>query len=236
MSVIEPAAPAAVPATGEARALTVVKPSPRIAQFTPKAPSAAPSRDRDSYGLTALTDATDRSLHAFVARFTAGLSPAALAEAYFDWAIHLGNAPGKRLQLVDKATRKGIRFASYAARCAFRGAQEDCIEPLPQDRRFAAEDWHHWPFNFIHQAFLLNQQWWHNATTGIRGISRQHERLMEFMSRQVLDMVSPSNFVATNPEVLRLTIAKGGMNLVTGLENFADDWERQITGKKPEGA
>jgi polyhydroxyalkanoate synthase subunit PhaC len=236
MSVIEPAQPAAViPATGEARALTVVKPSPRIAPLAPKPPP-APSRDRDSYGLTAVADVTDRSLHAFVARFTAGLSPAALAEAYFDWAIHLGNAPGKRLQLVDKATRKASRFASWSARCAFRGPQEDCIEPLPQDRRFAGEDWHHWPFNFIHQAFLLNQQWWHNATTGIRGISKQHERLMEFMSRQVLDMASPSNFVATNPEVLRLTIAKGGMNLVTGLQNFAADWERQISGKKPEGA
>jgi polyhydroxyalkanoate synthase subunit PhaC len=238
MSVIEPAQPAAavVPATGDGRALTVVKPLPRIVQLTPKLSPAPPSKDRDSYGLTALADVTDRSLHAFVARFTAGLSPAALGEAYFDWAIHLGNAPGKRLQLVDKAARKGVRFASYAARCAFRGQQEECIEPLPQDRRFAGEDWHHWPFNFIHQAFLLNQQWWHNATTGIRGISKQHERLVEFMSRQVLDMVSPSNFVATNPEVLRATLAKGGMNLVAGLQNFADDWERQLSGKKPEGA
>jgi polyhydroxyalkanoate synthase subunit PhaC len=237
MSVIEPAQPAAViPATGEARALTVVKPSPRIAPFMPKPAPAPPPRDRDSYGLTALVDVTDRSLHAFAARFTAGLSPAALAEAYFDWAIHLGNAPGKRLQLVDKATRKATRFAIWTARCALRGPQEDCIEPLPQDRRFAGEDWHHWPFNFIHQAFLLNQQWWHNATTGIRGISKQHERLMEFMSRQVLDMVSPSNFIVTNPEVLRLTIAKGGANLVTGLQNFADDLERQLSGKKPEGA
>jgi polyhydroxyalkanoate synthase len=237
MSVIEPAQPAAavVSATGDGRALTVVKPSPRIVQL-PKPPPAPPSKDRDSYGLTALADVTDRSLHAFVARFTAGLSPAALGEAYFDWAIHLGNAPGKRLQLVDKATRKGVRFANYAARCAFRGQHEECIEPLPQDRRFAGDDWHHWPFNFIHQAFLLNQQWWHNATTGIRGISKQHERLMEFMSRQVLDMVSPSNFVATNPEVLRATLAKGGMNLVTGLQNFAQDWERQLSGKKPEGA
>jgi polyhydroxyalkanoate synthase subunit PhaC len=237
MSVIEPAQPAAaVPATGDARALTVVKPSPRIVQFAPKPPPAPPSKDRDSYGLTALADVTDRSLHAFIARFTAGLSPAALGEAYFDWAIHLGNAPGKRLQLADKAARKGVRFASYAARCAFRGQQEECIEPLPQDRRFAGDDWHHWPFNFIHQAFLLNQQWWHNATTGIRGVSRQHERLVEFMSRQVLDMVSPSNFIATNPEVLRATIAKGGMNLVAGLHNFAEDWERELSGKKPEGA
>ncbi|MFY9836410.1 MAG: poly-beta-hydroxybutyrate polymerase N-terminal domain-containing protein, partial [Xanthobacteraceae bacterium] len=45
----------------------------------------------------------DRSLHAAVARFTGGLSPAALTQAYLDWATHLANAPGKRLQLIDKA-------------------------------------------------------------------------------------------------------------------------------------
>ena len=55
------------------------------------------------------------------------------------------------------------------------------------------------------------------------------------MSRQILDMVSPSNFLPTNPEVLRITAAKGGMNLVSGLENFAEDWERAISGKKPVG-
>jgi polyhydroxyalkanoate synthase len=46
--------------------------------------------------------ATRRPL-ATAARFTAGLSPAALAKAYYDWAIHLTFSPGKRLQLVDKA-------------------------------------------------------------------------------------------------------------------------------------
>ena len=97
MSAIEPAQPAAavVPATGDGRVLTVVKPSPRIVEFTPKPPPAPPSKDRDSYGLTALADVTDRSLHAFLARFTAGLSPAALGEAYSDWAIHLAQCPGQ---------------------------------------------------------------------------------------------------------------------------------------------
>ena len=70
-----------------------------------------------------------------------GLSPAALAQAYLDWATHLANAPGKRMQLVDKALRKAVRFANYAGRCAMGGGTaECCIEPLPQDRRFAGED------------------------------------------------------------------------------------------------
>jgi polyhydroxyalkanoate synthase len=210
--------------------------APRVPDL--RSDAAAPqTTDRDSFAVTALADLTDRSLHAAAAHLTAGLSPAALAQAYLDWATHLANAPGKRIQLVDKALRKAVRFANYAGRCAMGGGiAECCIEPLPQDRRFAGEDWHRCPYNFIHQAFLLNQQWWHNATTGIRGISRQHENIVEFMSRQILDMVSPSNFLPTNPEVLRVTAAKGGMNLVSGLKNLADDWEHAVSGKKPVGS
>ena len=231
--------PPAISAGDGARVLSILKSSQRAAaSLARQATSAAPqAKDRDSFAVTALADITDRSLHATVARFTGGLSPAALAVAYLDWATHLANAPGKRMQLADKAMRKAVRLATYVGRCAAAGGTaERCIEPLPQDRRFTGEDWHRWPYNFIHQAFLLNQQWWHNATTGIRGISRQHEDMVEFTSRQILDMVSPSNFLATNPEVLRVTAAKGGMNLVSGLKNLAEDWERAVSGKKPIGS
>ncbi len=191
---------------------------------------------RDSYSVTALADIADRSLHAAMARFTAGLSPAALVYAYLDWAAHLAYAPGKRMQLIDKAVRKAVRFTNYACRCAACTAPSTpCIEPLPQDRRFAGKEWHEWPYSFIHQAFLLNQQWWHNATTGIRGVSKQHEAMVEFMSRQVLDMFSPSNFLLTNPEVLQRTVREGGMNLVNGMQNLIEDWERTASGKKPTG-
>lgn len=191
---------------------------------------------RDPYSVTALADITDRSLHAAVARFTMGLSPAALTEAYLDWVSHLAFSPGKRFQLIDKATRKAVRFANYACQCAMdSGNAGPCIDPLPQDRRFSGEQWQKWPDNFMYQAFLLNQQWWHNATTNIRGVSRQHENMVEFMSRQVLDLLSPSNFPLTNPEIRERTLRQGGANLVRGFHNLLEDWERTVSGKKPVG-
>lgn len=190
----------------------------------------------DSYAVTALADIGDRSLHAAMARFTAGISPSAVAAAYLDWAAHLATSPGKRMQLVDKAVRKAVRFANYANRAALNPqACRPCIEPLPQDRRFAGEAWQTWPYNFIHQAFLLNQQWWHNATTEVRGVTAHHENVVEFATRQILDMFSPSNFLFTNPELLRQTLSQGGVNLATGFRNMVEDWERNASGKKPAG-
>ncbi len=192
---------------------------------------------RDSYASTALGDVIDRSLHAAVSRLTAGLSPAALAEAYFDWAAHLATSPGKQAQLVDKALRKTVKLGRHLSRQMIGGCDGDrrCIEPLPQDQRFSGAAWQTWPYNVIHQSFLLQQQWWHNATTGVRGVTQQHERVLEFASRQLLDMLSPANFIATNPEVLEKTISEGGMNLVRGFHNFVEDWERAVAGAKPVG-
>ncbi len=192
---------------------------------------------RDSYASTALGELIDRALHASVARFTAGLSPAALAEAYLDWAMHLAASPGKQMQLLEKSARKTIRLAHYLGRCAIEGqAATPCILPLPQDRRFVGAAWQTWPYNVFYQSFLLQQQWWHNATTGVRGVTRQHERALEFASRQFLDMVSPSNFFLTNPDVLQRTFEQGGMNIVRGSQNLVEDWEHAVSGRKPVGS
>jgi polyhydroxyalkanoate synthase len=194
--------------------------------------------DRDSYASTALADIVDRATHAATARLTAGLSPMAIAGAYLDWAAHLAMSPGKQLQLANKAFRKAVRLANYMPRAALAsaGACEPCIEPLPQDKRFRAGAWQSWPYNLVYQAFLLQQQWWHNATTGVRGVTRRHEDMASFMTRQLLDIASPSNFAATNPEVLARARETWGMNFAQGAQNFVDDWERAMGSRKPAGA
>jgi len=184
---------------------------------------------------TAQAETMDRLVHAWQARWTASLSPAGLALAYGDWLMHLANAPGKQTMLVQKALRKSLRFLTYVAHAAYDPSWPPCIEPLPQDHRFRGEAWQQPPFNLIWQGFLLGQQWWYNATTGVRGVSRAHEDIVAFASRQVLDLIAPSNFLATNPEVITATLRDGGANLVRGAMNALEDWERAIAGKRPVG-
>jgi polyhydroxyalkanoate synthase len=167
---------------------------------------------------------------------TFGLSPVALLQAYLDWWVHLASSPGKQAKLAQKAVRKMIRLNLYTSKCAVNANMPACIEPLPQDKRFRALEWQKWPYNIIYQAFLFNQQWWHNATTGVSGVSCHHEEAVSFAARQLLDMFSPSNFLVTNPEVMQTSIEQGGANLQRGWQNFIEDWERAIGGKKPVGA
>ncbi len=119
---------------------------------------------QDSYTSTAFSDVVDRSLHAAVSRLTAGLSPAALTEAYLDWMIHLASSPGKPAQLLEKAVRKSTRLGRHMSQCMLAEAgattARPCIEPLPIDRRFAGKEWQQWPYTFFYQSFLLHQQWW----------------------------------------------------------------------------
>lgn len=206
----------------------------RVAQAAESGPTVP--FERDSYAVTALGDIVDRSAHAALARFTAGLSPAALGGAFLDWFMHLATSPGKQAQLMQKGARKSLRLAHHVATCMLPGERaEPCIVPLPQDRRFAGAAWQRWPYNLVYQGFLLQQQWWHNATTGVRGVTRQHEAVVEFATRQLLDMVAPSNFLATNPELLERTIREGGGNFVRGAQNLWEDWERAVAGRKPVG-
>src|SRR5690606_22437843 len=95
--------------------------------------------------------------------------------------------------------RKFTRLGDYALRSIGDHDAAPAIEPLPQDRRFADPAWKEAPFNLITQAFLLNQQWWHAATTGVTGVTKHHEDMVAFGMRQILDTMAPTNFVATNP-------------------------------------
>jgi polyhydroxyalkanoate synthase len=179
-----------------------------------------------------IPETIDRMVNANLARVTSGISPAVLAMAYLDWLMHLGLSPGKQALLNEKAARKMVRLALYAFKSSQQPDIPPCIEPLPQDHRFDNDSWRQWPYNLIYQSFLLNQQWWYNATTHIRGVDPRNDAIVSFITRQVLDMFSPSNLPLTNPEILKATLEEGGQNLVRGWSNFMADMDKIIAGKR----
>ena len=176
----------------------------------------------------------DRRLQAWQARLTGGLSPVALSLAWFDWLAHLASMPGRQAELAAGAWHSAMRLPGCASQAGDPGAVPRS-EPGPQDPRFAAPGWQQWPFSVISQAFLSAEQWWQEATTGVPGVSRHHERVVSFGARQLLDMVSPSNFPWSNPEVLDATAAQRGANLARGARLLAEDWQRLLTGAGPVG-
>ena len=176
----------------------------------------------------------DRALHALAARLTSGISPVALSLAFIDWASHLAAAPQRRMEIAQEGMRDAAGFLETSLHYFSPGQGPwSLIKPKPQDRRFAAPEWESPPFNLLAQAFLLREQWWHNATTGVRGVSPANEAVVEFTLRQVLDMLAPSNFAATNPEVLQKAFQSGGENFVFGWQNWCNDLMRMLSAGKP---
>lgn len=179
-------------------------------------------------------DPLDLPLKLGLARLTHGVSPASVAMAYADWYTHLLASPSRQAGLLADALRKWLLWAQYAPQ-AWRGDCVRCVEPAPQDKRFSPPEWNLLPFSAMAQAFLLQDQWWTGAMTGVRGVSRHHEDVAAFTTRQWLDMWSPSNFLLSNPQVLKQTLATGGVNLVNGFANWSRDAMAVLTDGKPRG-
>ena len=198
-----------------------------------RAATYAPPRSAD-IRVSIPVEGFDRWLHSFLGKTSMPVSPSSLLLAYADWMSNLALSPAKQVELGQKWMRKVNRMALYMPH-AIKPDAPPCIEPLDQDRRFSHPDWKQWPFNVYYQSFLLLQQWWYNATTEVRGVSRHHEEVVTFVARQMLDMFSPSNFSYTNPEVLRKMVESGGSNLAAGWSNWLDDWERRQAGTPPAG-
>jgi polyhydroxyalkanoate synthase subunit PhaC len=177
----------------------------------------------------------DRALHAMFAGLTGGVSPVALSLAYLDWASHLAASPQQRMAIAQDAMSSARQFLETAAHFFSPGQGPwALIKPKPQDRRFAKPEWEEPQFNLLAQAFLLTEQWWHNATTGVRGVSPQNEAIVEFSTRQLLDMFAPSNFAATNPQVLAKTFQTGGENFIFGWQNWCSDL-KLLLSDNPQG-
>src|ERR1700712_5094939 len=98
------------------------------------------------------------------------------------------------------------------------------IAPPPRDKRFADPEWKsNQFFDFVMQAYLLSTRWANDLVREAEGLDPHTRKKAEFYVQQITNALAPSNFVLTNPEVLRETLASSGGNLVRGMKMLAED-------------
>jgi len=99
-------------------------------------------------------------------------------------------------------------------------------DPGPKDRRFANPLWDTHPyFNYLKQQYLTNAQALKDAVAAIETLDPNDRHRVEYFTRQITDMMSPTNFLGTNPDALEKAVATEGESLVRGLENLVRDIE-----------
>ena len=116
-------------------------------------------------------------------------------------------------------------WGSSARRLAGETVQP-AIEPSPRDKRFKDPEWKsNQFFDFVMQLYLLTTQWAQELVRNAEGLDEHTRKKAEFYVLQITNALAPSNFVLTNPEVLRETLASSGDNLVRGMKMLAEDIE-----------
>ncbi|MCW9033150.1 MAG: class I poly(R)-hydroxyalkanoic acid synthase [Rhodospirillales bacterium] len=184
----------------------------------------------------ALSDISQRSqklITDFIAKQTASselpsLDPLNLGEAFFQLSLKMFNNPVKmfnaQLSLWEDYSNL---WQTSTQRWLGQSKVDPIIEPEKGDRRFQDESWQNVQvFDFIKQSYLITSQWMQNLVHDVEGLDEKTARKVEFYTKQYIDAISPSNFVMTNPEVLRTTIESRGENLIHGLQHLLEDMEK----------
>lgn len=145
------------------------------------------------------------------------------------WTEFIEN-PGRIYEQQLQYWGKSVRHFLDAQQVMLRGSTVSEAEPGPDpldgDKRFANPLWNTNPyFRFVKQQYALNKQAIEQAVETVDGLDRKDRRRLEYFSRQIVDMMSPTNFLGTNPDALEKAIETEGESLVKGLENLISDLE-----------
>ena len=134
--------------------------------------------------------------------------------------------PAKLLEHQLEFWGKSVKHYVEAQHLLAQGKLEPPSDDTPKDRRFAHELWDTNPyFNFIKQQYLMNAAAVQQAVDDIETLDSGEKKRLQYFSQQLVDMISPTNFLPTNPEALALAAETEGESLVAGLENLISDLE-----------
>ena len=145
------------------------------------------------------------------------------ASAYLTEMMH---NPAKLIEHQLAFWGKSLKHYVEAQHLLAQGKLEPATDETPKDRRFSHELWDTNPyFNFIKQQYLMNAAAVEQAVEDIETLDYEEKKRLRYFSQQLVDMISPTNFLPTNPEALALAAETEGESLVAGLENMIADLE-----------
>src|SRR5256885_2035470 len=134
--------------------------------------------------------------------------------------------PQRALELQAGLARDYLELWAETAKRMVGEATRPVAAPDPKDRRFADPEWSsNQFFDFLKQAYLLTTRWAQRVVENAEGLDPHTRQKAEFYVRQIANALSPSNFVLTNPELLRETFSSNAENLVRGMQMLAEDIE-----------
>ena len=167
----------------------------------------------------------------FIARQGAGGAPAfgdelGIAKAFYEMMGKLLADPAKFAEMQFKLWQDYLSLWQHLMLRFLGHDGQPVIEPVKGDRRFKHDDWQqNFLYDYIKQSYLIAAKHLHQTVGSVQGLYEPTAKKVDFYTRQYIDALSPSNFLMTNPEVLRETVASGGQNLVKGLNNLLEDLE-----------
>jgi len=139
----------------------------------------------------------------------------------------LAGRPDALMQAQGDLWRRYAELWHFAARRAMGETGSPVVTPTKVDKRFNAPDWTENPvFDVIKQSYLITSDWMNGLVARAEDIDPMTRRRVEFFTRMLTDALSPSNFLASNPEALKEALSTRGESLVRGMENFAGDLAR----------
>ena len=154
--------------------------------------------------------------------------PAHLGQAFMDFTKKILANPERFVEAQIVFWQDYVKLMKGALEASSTGhALPTIIMADPSDKRFKDPAWQQaWLFDYIKQSYLLTARWAQNLLDDVDGIDPKMAHKIEFYTHQMIDAISPTNFWATNPEVLRTTMETRGENLINGLSHLLDDIER----------
>ena len=155
------------------------------------------------------------------------IDPLNVGNAFFEMTAKMMADPAKLVQAQMSLWNDYLTLWQHTTQRLLGESPDPVVRPERGDKRFQDNAWdENTLFDFIKQSYLLTARWMQSTVKDVEGLDPKTAQKVDFYTRQFVDAMAPSNFVMTNPEVLRKTLETGGENLINGLENLLGDLER----------